>query len=442
MTVPFDVAEDGRYEIVAQLAHSPDYGAYTVELDGQATAKATALEHEPGANVGEAGRIDAYFTETYVAEDHLIGWAQLAGGRHTLTFVCAGRNAAASAYNLGIDTIILAKLGTTAPQDPAAQPATPTLLRAIGERGAATAPETAMLVTALKDPSDEVREAAAWSLGQLPSLDATAPLIAALDNHDHVVRGLAALALRQRGTRAAPARDALLARLGDSEVGVRMMAAQAIGRLKDSSTIDALVAACKVPDQQVHVLRSLADALGAMGPAASTALPTLRGPDEDATCRVGRESGDSEDQWPTMTPGPHRRGGFVRSLSSRCSGTCWGASPILADVTMKPEDIAKLTEAQQALMASRPAWSIAGTAVAVWFGAAGCIGLILRKQWATWVLIASLAGVVLQDLWLFVLSHALSGAGAVGIMLQGIVLIVSIGLVYLARVGSARGWLR
>jgi HEAT repeat protein len=121
-----------------------------------------------------------------------------------------------------------------------------------------------------------MREAAAWSIGQIPSLDATAPLIAALDDQDYVVRGLAALALRQRGTTAAPARDALLARLGDSEVGVRMMAAQAIGRLKDPSTIDALVAACKVPDQQVHVLRSLADALGAMGPAAMRALPVLR----------------------------------------------------------------------------------------------------------------------------------------------------------------------
>ena len=119
-----------------------------------------------------------------------------------------------------------------------------------------------------------------------------------------------------------------------------------------------------------------------------------------------------------------------------------GCFAYLADVTMKPEDIAKLTEAQQALMASRPAWSSAGTAVAVWFGAAGCIGLILRKQWATWLLVASFVGVVLQDLWLFVLSHALSGAGAVGIVLQGVVLIVSIGLVYLARIGSARGWLR
>ena len=151
-----------------------------------------------------------------------------------------------------------------------------TLVRAIGERGTATSAQTATLLTSLRDQADEVREAAAWSLGQISSLDATAPLIAVLDDHDHVVRGLAALALRQRGTNAAPARDALLARLGDSEVGVRMMAAQAIGRLKDPSTIDALVAACKVPDQQVHVLRSLADALGAMGPAASAALPTLR----------------------------------------------------------------------------------------------------------------------------------------------------------------------
>jgi hypothetical protein len=290
VTVPFDVAEDGRYEIVAQLAHSPDYGAYTVELDGQSTANATALEHEPGANAGDAGRIDAYFTETYVAEDHLIGWAQLAKGRHTLTFVCIGHNAAASAYNLGIDTIILAKLGTPAPRDSSpAQPTTPTpvaqdfspvhhatMLRAIGERGSATSAEATTLLSSLTDPADEIREAAAWSLGQLPMLDATAPLIAALDDEDHVVRGLAALALRQRGVGAAPARDALLAKLSDQEVGVRMMAAQAIGQLKDPSTTDALVAACKVPDQQVHVLRSLADALGAMGPAAAAALPTLR----------------------------------------------------------------------------------------------------------------------------------------------------------------------
>jgi hypothetical protein len=78
ITVPFAVSEDGRYEIVTQLAHSPDYGIHTVSLDGQPVAAASAFEHEPGANAGDTSRIDAYFTETYVAEDHLIGWATLA----------------------------------------------------------------------------------------------------------------------------------------------------------------------------------------------------------------------------------------------------------------------------------------------------------------------------------------------------------------------------
>jgi hypothetical protein len=119
-----------------------------------------------------------------------------------------------------------------------------------------------------------------------------------------------------------------------------------------------------------------------------------------------------------------------------------GCFAYLSDVTMKPEDIAKLTQAEQALMASRPAWSIGGTAVAVWFGAAGCVGLILRKRWATWLLIASFVGVLLQDLWFLLLSHAFSMTSAVAIVLQGVVLVVSIALVYLARVGTARGWLR
>jgi hypothetical protein len=54
-----------------------------------------------------------------------------------------------------------------------------------------------------------------------------------------------------------------------------MMAAQALGRQRDPGTIDALVAACRAPGQHVHVLRSLADALGEVGPAASRALPVL-----------------------------------------------------------------------------------------------------------------------------------------------------------------------
>ena len=50
--IPFDVAQGGRYELLAQVAHSPDYGTYRVLLDGKPMGPQTELEHEPGANMG------------------------------------------------------------------------------------------------------------------------------------------------------------------------------------------------------------------------------------------------------------------------------------------------------------------------------------------------------------------------------------------------------
>ena len=55
-----------------------------------------------------------------------------------------------------------------------------------------------------------------------------------------------------------------------------MIAAQGIGRLRDPSTLDILIAAGREGGQHVHVLRSIADALGDLGPAAAPALPLLR----------------------------------------------------------------------------------------------------------------------------------------------------------------------
>jgi HEAT repeat protein len=103
-------------------------------------------------------------------------------------------------------------------------------------------------------------------------------LTRALADADPVVRGLAALALRDVGSAARPALDALIARLNDEDVNVRMMAAQAIGRqgAAASPAIDPLINACRRKDEHVHVLRSLATALGQTGPAAARALPVLR----------------------------------------------------------------------------------------------------------------------------------------------------------------------
>jgi hypothetical protein len=118
-----------------------------------------------------------------------------------------------------------------------------------------------------------------------------------------------------------------------------------------------------------------------------------------------------------------------------------GCLAYLSDVTLTPEDVAKMSAAQQALYASRPAWAVAATAVAVWGGALGCVGLILRKRWSTLLLLASLAGVVVQDIALFGLSEAASLAGPTVIALQGLVLVIAVGLVALARRAERQGWL-
>ncbi len=118
-----------------------------------------------------------------------------------------------------------------------------------------------------------------------------------------------------------------------------------------------------------------------------------------------------------------------------------GCAAYLADVTISPERLSGMTAAQQALYAARPWWAVAATATAVWFGAVGCLGLILRRRWSIWLLMLSLAGVMAQDLWLFVLSGAAAEAGAAVFIMQGLVLIISVALVALSRWASAQGWL-
>ena len=118
-----------------------------------------------------------------------------------------------------------------------------------------------------------------------------------------------------------------------------------------------------------------------------------------------------------------------------------GCAAFLSDVMLTPEDVARMSAAQQAAYASRPAWSVAATAVAVWGGAAGCLGLIMRRRWAMPLLVASLAALIVQDASLFVLSPAAAQPAPVALVLQGMVLLIAVGLLLLARKATARGWI-
>ena len=118
-----------------------------------------------------------------------------------------------------------------------------------------------------------------------------------------------------------------------------------------------------------------------------------------------------------------------------------GCMAYLSDVRLTAEDIAKMSQADQALYQSRPMWAVAAYAIAVWGGAAGSLGLVLRKRWSQLLLIASLLGVIVQDFGMFVLSGAGAEASPAVIGLQSLVLVVAVALVMLARKAIARGWI-
>lgn len=234
LTIPFDVEEAGDYELYTQVAQGSDYGIYTVLLDGKPPV-APVLEHEPGADVRPQLSFDGYAYETYVGMDYLIGWPRLAKGRHTVTFVCVGKNAGSTGYAVGVDNLILARTG----------------------------PEGWKKAREVKAPN-------------VPT--GVAALTASLSDSDPVVRGLCALELSKLGTTAAPAVPALTTRLQDPDANVRKAAALALAAIGPAAApaVSALVAALKAPGQRVDVLRESALALGAIGPAASAALPALK----------------------------------------------------------------------------------------------------------------------------------------------------------------------
>jgi D-arabinan exo alpha-(1,3)/(1,5)-arabinofuranosidase (non-reducing end) len=307
VNIPIDVPADGRYEMIAEIAESSDYGDYVALLDGKLTNSVT--QTWAASNVPPPGTeiIRNFNPETYVAADHLLGWFDLHQGRHTLTFVCVGKDAASDGYNLGVDDVVLEKIPPTSgsqtahdeersmPMSAPAAPSTgiiyrgrplsyysdqlrrvpstarPSVLRDIGAFGPDAAPAIPELTMELADSDPEARAAAAWALTQVGPKGASAvpALSHALADESPRVRGLAAIALQEVGPQAKAAVPELIKALDDPEATVRASAADALGAIGPSAVVAVhpLSKRLLAPGEQVFVLRSVATALGDIGPA-------------------------------------------------------------------------------------------------------------------------------------------------------------------------------
>lgn len=119
-----------------------------------------------------------------------------------------------------------------------------------------------------------------------------------------------------------------------------------------------------------------------------------------------------------------------------------GCLAVAADlVVVATGTVGQLPADQQALYAARPAWAVVGSVVAVLAGLVGCLGLLLRRRWAMPLLLASLAGLVLQDLGFVLMARSVE-LPAVALGMQAFVAAIAVGLVLMARLAGRRGWLR
>ena len=312
INVPLDVRETGRYEILARIAQAPDYGDYVALLDDKQMNldNREALTSEIPTSGPQV--IHNYSSEVYVANEQPLGWLNLTKGRHTLSFVCVGRDGRSSGYFLGINDVVLERVPGEGDENPAPAPVKEVsariggpvyrgvplqsygvalksggdaprradLLRAIGAFGPDAAPAMSELSKALADPDARVRGAAAWALSQMGAAAAPAvgELSKALGDSDARVRSTAGVALRAMGPKASAAAQGLIRALDDPMPYVRALAADALGNIGASagpSAVDALRVHLRKAGEQIYVLRSLSSALGNIGPTAASGLPEL-----------------------------------------------------------------------------------------------------------------------------------------------------------------------
>ena len=113
-------------------------------------------------------------------------------------------------------------------------------------------------------------------------------------------------------------------------------------------------------------------------------------------------------------------------------------------VSATPEQLAEMytNEAELAFMTSIPAWATGAQGLAVTAGVLGSLLLLLRNKMAKMLFIVSLAGILAQNAYGFILGDGISALGVGAILLPIIVIVVAIALVIFSARAVEKGWLK
>jgi hypothetical protein len=116
----------------------------------------------------------------------------------------------------------------------------------------------------------------------------------------------------------------------------------------------------------------------------------------------------------------------------------FGVAMYLSSVGLFGDPMAGRSDHERAVAAAIPAWITGAFAIGTFAGLAGSLGLLLRKIWAQPVLIVSLAGLLVLEGWIVLLSGAVD---VFGLAVPVLVSCAAILLAWLAFHARGRGWL-
>jgi hypothetical protein len=118
----------------------------------------------------------------------------------------------------------------------------------------------------------------------------------------------------------------------------------------------------------------------------------------------------------------------------------FGAAAVIINFMLTPEAIAALPAAHQQMYADTPMWSSYASLVAVFTGVLGSIALLMKKALALPLFLLSIAGLVLQNIGIFVVVDAIAVLGSIVLVMQGGIA-VAICLLLLTRIAIKRDWI-
>lgn len=109
-------------------------------------------------------------------------------------------------------------------------------------------------------------------------------------------------------------------------------------------------------------------------------------------------------------------------------GLLWnlvGLAMFAMQVSMSAETLAALPDTQRAVYEATPMWINLVFGIAVASGVIGCLGILLRRQWAAPVLLVSLVSITVQMVGAYLVTPAWSASGATGLVLPVLLVVIA-----------------